>query len=923
MHFGSVRQLTRDARENAEAYFSFDNQLLIFQSSRAPYECDQIYSMAADGSGEPTLISTGKGRTTCGYFLPSNERVIWSSTHEQSVECPPTPDHSAGYVWPIYSSYEIYSSKADGSEIRRLTDNQGYDAEATVCPKDGSIVFTSTRDGDLELYRMDADGNNLRRLTHTPGYDGGAFFDARCEKIVWRASRPKGQELRDYRDLLAKGLVRPGKLELYVANADGSDARQVTYLDAASFGPYFFPSGERIIFSSNYGSASGREFDLWAVNFDGTGLEQITFTEGFDGFPMFSHDGRYLVFGSNRNQANPHETDIFIAEWIEPGEPVGRGGSIRASDRLASDIRWLADDARAGRAVGTPQMEQTADWIAGRFEQLGLHVEKQPFEIVVAVKPGAQTSLTLDGKVGVPMQGEALGAVVASASANGEVSAPIVFANYGISAKELGYDDYAGIHAKGKIVLVRRFVPEGDAFAEEATRRRYSDIHYKARVAKARGAVGLLVIDAAPGVESKGGAKSRSASATAAHASTGGSSAEGSSTDSSAAGRTTRPVAEAPLPPLRVARHGDAGLPVIFLTREAGGHLLEGRHRASMRVDLQTQKSSAHNIVAHLPARGAEGRPRAGAIVIGAHYDHLGLGGDDSLAPAQEGEVHNGADDNASGVAAMLEVARRLVGRQAELERDVWFVAFSAEESGLLGAAHFVRKPPKGVAMGELVAMLNMDMVGRMRGNQLQVLGGRSASEWNELVEPACAEHRVGCELGGSGYGPSDQTPFYAEGVPALHFFTGAHGDYHRPSDDAEHINAAGLVQIAAIVGDVALKLSTRERKLTYLHEASPLPAGDARSYGASLGTIPDYAATGAGSGVLLSDVRSGSAADLAGLRRGDRLIRLGGHAIVNIHDMIFVLRSAQPGDKTTATVVRDGAELSVPVTYGQSRRRR
>src|SRR5690606_9925051 len=261
-HFSELLQLT-DGGENAEAYWSSSGNQLIFQA-HAGEGCDQIYTMSVDRPlPEPQRVSTGKGATTCAYFLPGDQQIIYSSTHLGGDACPPKPDHSKGYVWPLYASYDIFKANLDGSIAQQITTQPGYDAEATVCRKDGSIIFTSTRDGDLELYRMDADGSNVVRLTEAPGYDGGAFFSPDCSKIVWRASRPEGEELADYKQLLAQGLVRPGKLELWVANADGSDARQVTHLGAATFAPYFHPSGTRILFSSNYPDPRGREFDIW------------------------------------------------------------------------------------------------------------------------------------------------------------------------------------------------------------------------------------------------------------------------------------------------------------------------------------------------------------------------------------------------------------------------------------------------------------------------------------------------------------------------------------------------------------------------------------------------------------------------------------------------------------------------------------
>jgi Tol biopolymer transport system component len=271
-----------------------------------------------DPNAAPHMVSTGKGTTTCSYFLPGDKEIIYASTHLDSPECPPRPDQSHGYTWAIYKGFDIYRANADGTNLRRLTDTPGYDAEGTICPIDGSILFTSVRDGDIDLYRMDSDGKNVRRITNTPGYDGGAFFNSDCTKIVWRASRPTGPALDDFRKLLAEGLVRPTKLELFVANADGSDAHQVTHLDVAAFGPYFFPKGNRIIFSSNYGDPKGMEFDLFAINVDGSGLERITHAIGFDGFPMFSPDGKHLAFASNRaSKQGTWDTNLFMADWVD------------------------------------------------------------------------------------------------------------------------------------------------------------------------------------------------------------------------------------------------------------------------------------------------------------------------------------------------------------------------------------------------------------------------------------------------------------------------------------------------------------------------------------------------------------------------------------------------------------------------------
>jgi len=321
-HLANVRQLTFGG-DNAEAYWSFDDASLVLQITNPNWNipCDQIYLMNATAERDSMplpMLSNGKGRTTCAYFMPDDKSVLYASTHHVSEECPEVPERGEKYVWALYDSFDIFVADLQGNVTAQLTKEPGYDAEATVSPKGDKIVFTSTRSGDVELYTMNIDGSGIKQITNELGYDGGAFFSPDGTRIVFRASRPTTPEaVKEYKDLLKEGLVQPVDMEVFVCNSDGSDVQQVTNLGKANWCPYFHPSGEKIIFASNHSSEKGFPFNLYMINIDGTGLEQITSDPTFDAFPMFSNDGKKMVWGSNRFNGGTRETNIFVADWVE------------------------------------------------------------------------------------------------------------------------------------------------------------------------------------------------------------------------------------------------------------------------------------------------------------------------------------------------------------------------------------------------------------------------------------------------------------------------------------------------------------------------------------------------------------------------------------------------------------------------------
>jgi hypothetical protein len=571
---------------------------------------------------------------------------------------------------------------------------------------------------------------------------------------------------------------------------------------------------------------------------------------------------------------------------------------------VLADIAYLADPAQEGRGVGTAGLVRAGEFLEKRMKDLGLAPAgdpgsfRQAFPAVKALESGPKTRV----RIGKDELAKDAYVPLGFSPQSSKVEAELVFVGYGITVPK-GRDDYAGKNVRGKIAVVRRFAPETPEFSSTDAKRRYGDLRFKAWLAKQRGARALVVVDE----------PERPANAPA----------------------DWKAPDEAKFPALAPEGHGDAGIPAVVVKRAVGAPLVKSlgegtRLRAEVSVELVAKTETTFNVVGRLAAAPEGGKKLPGTIVIGAHYDHLGFGGRFSLAPG-DAKPHVGADDNASGTAALLEIARSLATPEVRktLRRDVVFAAFSGEEWGLLGSAHFVhageKKAPGALSPKELFAMLNLDMVGRLRGNKVAVFGSETAKEWNELAVPACEAARVECAFAGDGgYGPSDHTSFYAAGAPVLHFFTGSHADYHKPTDTIDKVNAGGAAQVAAIVATVASSLALRDKPLTFVADArGAAPRGDLRSFNASLGTIPDYAGPGPGkTGVLLSGVRPGGGADKAGMRRGDVLVKLGSHEIRSVEDLMYVLNDSKPGETVKVVVLRSGKPVELEATFQESGRR-
>ncbi|MBK1670133.1 hypothetical protein CKO28_19030 [Rhodovibrio sodomensis] len=933
----NARQLTFEGQRAGEGYFSADGSKMIFQSERTqgnPFF--QIYLFDLE-TGDVERLSTGVGKTTCGWLHPDGERALFATTQfdptaEQKMQAElqaRAEGTDRRYAWDYDPTYEIVETDLDDGGYTKLTDARGYDAEGSYSPDGSKIVFASNRHAYaqelseaeaerldnqpsyfMDLYVMDSDGTDVRRLTDTPGYDGGPFWRADGDKIVWRRFSEDGK-----------------RAEIYTMDADGTDVRQITDLGVMSWAPFFHPSGDYIIFANNQQGFAN--FELYIVDAEGRREPvRVTDREGFDGLPTFAPDGETISWTSNATSSG--DSQLFIADWdhqqalqLLDQAPLAERAAAPSVDGTSAEIT-VADLKRhverltakemAGRLTGTEGAKRATAYVADAFRGLGLTPAGadgglfQPFEFTagVALATGNTLSVSVDGEAR-PLGVEARWRPLAFSEPGSVEQTGVTFAGYGIvapdSGDQPGLNSYREIDVEGQWVLIWRGMPGELSQTRRTYLSRFADPRYKASVAKANGAAG--VIFAPP------------------------------------------PRAGFPdtLPRLSYeASSGSANLPVLAVDRQAmrrmlsilgdqlddvaaqldrgepGGRRLIGVEAAA-EIALDQETRTGRNVLARLDLDGQpadQGRP---PLVIGAHVDHLGRGETaGSLAGAEgEGKIHPGADDNASGVAALIEVAQWLQARQGKLNgaRDVIFAAWSGEELGLLGASHFVdaRAEAAGAEnLSDLVsAYINMDMVGRL--SDRVIAGGTGSSPiWAREIERRNAVVGLPIKTSADTYMPTDATAFYLKGVPILSLFTGAHDDYHRPSDTADKLNYQGLREIARFVALVGRSRALAADEPAFVERERPGAEGGRQMGNVKLGTVPDYAEQDV-DGVPLSGVVKGGPAEDAGLKGGDVVVELAGQEVANIYDYVRAINGLKPGEQVTITVRRDGTPVELQIT--------
>ncbi len=906
------KQITFEGPKSGEGYFSADGKKMIFQSERDPKNpFYQMFVMNLE-TGSINRISTGSGKTTCGWIHPDEKKAMWSSTHLDTATAKKVKSEFAErakpvkgrYSWSFDSQFDIFESDLQGQNIKRLTKEKGYDAEGSYSPDGKQIAFASNRrayqeklsDADqkkltqdasyfMDIYIMSADGTNVRRLTTVNGYDGGPFFSADGKKITWRRFSESG-----------------ASAEIFTMNVDGSEQKQITRLNSMSWAPYFHSSGDYIIFSTTVGGYSN--FELMIVDTDGKkDPVRVTFAEGFDGLASFSPDGKKITW-SHKNEKG--ESQIYLADWNDSearrllgikekaAAPVGEltqlNSKIQKTD-IENIVNYLASEKMKGRFTGSEEEKIYTAKIAELFKAWGLAPANgnnfiQEFDFVSGVTAGVSNTAQFVGRFeqnlvrGVDYQ-------PLSYSKSGQYqSKPVVFAGYGIvapaTATYAGYDSYKNLDVTGKwvILLDESPRPSQKEFAKHTHILTYSRLQHKITVAKNKGAYGVIVVQDNKVGDLKFG---------------------GSLSDS-----------QLPLLKLqasifdKILKAGQlkpySDIQKQFETYDhVPGFVLPSQYFAAS-VDLITNKSIGRNVMGYINTA-----PKNKAVLIGAHGDHLGLGQmtGSSLASSKDNEqIHYGADDNASGVAGVLELAHYYSQNKNRLQRPIYFAVWSGEEIGVLGSNHFVKTFKNFNKKFE--AGLNMDMIGRLN-ESLNVQGVGSAQGWKQLSEKISVLTDTPLNLTTDPYLPTDAMAIYLGEVPSISFFTGAHSEYHTPRDKPETLNYKGLLDTINVVKLYTDAIAETNKSFLKYEKIGSQPDKkmEGRSFRIFLGTIPDYSQEGV-KGVRISGVAKSSPAEKAGLKSGDIITEFDQTKIENIYDYVYVLQSVKPSLKTNIKISRN-----------------
>jgi Tol biopolymer transport system component len=948
------KQLTFEGKRGGEGYFSRDGKQMVFQSERDPDNpFFQIYLLDLE-TGDQRRISNGTGKTTCAWIHPDGKRVLFASTHDDPQAKTKQREridqiasgNAPRYAWDYDPTYELYEAQIDTGALTQLTHATGYDAEGSYSNDGRWLAFASNRGAYektlgpsdqkrlevdsayfCDIYLMDMQTGDVKQMTETVGYDGGPFFSSDSKKICWRRFDVDG--------VIA---------EIHTMNVDGTDARQITSLNAMSWAPYFHPSGDYLVFATNRHGFDN--FELYLVRADGNGSPQrVTFTAGFDGLPSFSPDGKQLSWTSNR--AVSKKSQIFLADWDDAAArelldlpPAAARGMPDTQEAIAATspefrpedigrhIEYLCNPALEGRMTGSPGEQMATEYAALYLEALGFEPAApdgsfyQSFEFPAGASLGPNNALkTIDQSRTVDQAWRPL----AFSGTGPFADAPVVFAGYGLVAPGADgideYDSYVHLDVDKKWVVVFRDLPQEIPTERRQHWARYSSPRRKAMEARDRGARGIIFV-AGPTSRVK-----QELIGFGDDASQSGTSIAVLSIDDALASEWFRKAGK---DLAAVQKQLDSGDPAM-------GYELTGV-TMNADVDIVRKTGTGRNVIARLKA----GDQVSGeALIVGAHIDHLGRGrvSGSSLAKEDEiAEIHFGADDNASGVAGALEIAQYLAAEKKsnrlKMKRDLMVALWSGEELGLFGSEAYCRalgeamsaNVPKDDVHAQMfaadaplypfvAAYLNLDMIGRLR-EKLSVQGVGSSSQWANDVPQRNVPVGVPLQIDTTSSNlPTDAATFFKRGVPILSAFTGSHDEYHTPRDRPELINFDGAAKTARLFGLIARGvLQSDKPPPSDPSEATKQESVPRARLTAFLGTVPDYVA-GDIKGVKLSGVKPRGPAENAGLRGGDVIIELAGRKIENIYDYTFAIEGLKVGEPVDIVVLRGEEKVTLPVT--------
>jgi Tol biopolymer transport system component len=926
----SVKQLTFAGKKTGEGYFSADGQKMVFQSDReAGNPFYQIYLMDLK-SGQTDLISTGSGKTTCAWIHPKKQKILFSSTHldpefKTKVQAEYESQKSTTkqkYAWSYDETFEIFvqdfqKSGAKVSKPVQLTHELGYDAEGSFSPDGQNIVFASNRTGFteklneeeaklfkqdasymMEIYTMKADGSQVKRLTNSRGYDGGPFYSADGKKITWRRFNASGQIA-----------------EIYVMNADGTDQKAITQLTSMSWAPFFHPSGDYIIFTTNIHGYSN--FELYIVDAKGEHKPvRVSFIDGFDGLPVFSPDGQKLSW-THKNEKG--ESQIYIGEWNDllarklldlPAAGLTQMKPEIDEADLKKQIAYFSSNQFKGRKAGSAEEVNYTQEVEKYFKQIGLKpwlkngTYFQGLEFTTGLILGEKNSATLSLKKDDQSLKIGEDYLPLSLSKSGKFQRTnLVFAGYGIKApaseKFPAYDSYAHLDVAGKWVLMLRDLPMLNNPEYRQYLSLYSRSVHKLTLAKNRGALGVILISPTA-LNSIQQLKF-----------------DGALVDSELAALS---ISEKTAQKIFKAEGWDLKKVQAQLDENSGQEFLTEMKNAQIEamVDLNYQKSHGRNVLAYLPVKGAQK-----TLLIGAHIDHLGMGDTGTSLADKLPAIHGGADDNGSGIAGILELAHYFSKHPEKLKYNLAFALWTGEEIGLIGSNYFVKNyktevsPLHGKVASlkeDVVAYLNMDMIGRLR-DSLIIQGVGSAKGWKDLFEKNALQTSVAVSLQEDPYQPTDSMALYLGEIPSINFFTGAHAEYHTPKDTFELINFKGLNSVLNFIKDTVVTIQAgKKAPLEYQKTEGGMKKMENRTFRVYLGTIPDYSQEGV-KGVRISGVTQNGPSEKAGIKGGDVIVELDKMKVNNLYDYVYVLQSMKPQVKTTIKVLRNGDVKELEIT--------